>query len=53
MRKRSNYKHVHILHLTRALLGLKLFSNLGFIQGDSGEMFKIWELIVCHYEKKK
>jgi len=30
-----------------------LFSNPGFIQGDSGEMVKIWELIVCHYEKKK
>jgi hypothetical protein len=51
MRKRIIYKHVSILRLTRALLGLKLFSNLGFIQDDSGEMVKIWELMVCHYEK--
>jgi hypothetical protein len=41
MRKRNKYKHVSILHLTRALLGLKLFSNLAFIQGDSGENINI------------
>ena len=30
-----------IFPLSRALLGLRLFSNLGFIQGDSGEKVNI------------
>jgi len=33
---------LHIFYLTRALLDLRLFNNLGFIQGDSGEKVNIW-----------
>jgi hypothetical protein len=30
-----------IFHLTKALLALRLFSNLDFVQGDSGEKVNI------------